>query len=293
MGSLPTLRLLAKPEPGLGFDARLRLGYGMNCFFAAESYLSGASKVNFGLEPVRLPWLRVQLTPSVKVMLRFQFLRVSRYKYIYGGWESTLYSEGKCRVPYRGLRNAVTFNNNGNTGIRVDKQMFWNTFKGMWKPLAELVHRNTLIGMLGLTDKQRTTILKSINALHERKAGVAAGGAANGGIDRRLERMKKRAEIMGTFDDPNIPELDPRTMTREELKQKLYEKIVKKRAQMGINTPEKEKINMDWENKYPAFTDDMRDDKLQQQQKPSPSTPPAFLLGLTSGSHAWNLATYK
>lgn len=288
MGSLPTLRLLASPEPGLGFDARLRLGYGMNCFMAAESYIiSGASKMNFGIEPVRLPWLRLQLTPTVKLMLRFPLLRVSRYKYLYGGCESTLYSEGKFTVPYRALRDSLTLNSIGN--INVDKQMFWSSFKGMWKPLGELVHRNTMIGLLGLTEKQRSGIVSSLKAFEERRK-------QNGGLGRRQERLKKRAEITATFDsdtkvDKMLPELDPRILTREQLKQKLREKIMKKRAsQMETGPP----TDSEWENKYPVLHDDLRDrqqnyNKSRQQPPPAPS--PAFLLGVTHGSHGWNFAT--
>lgn len=286
MGSLPTLRLLAVPEPGLGFDARLRLGYGLNCFMAAESYLlSGASKMNFGVEPVRLPWLRLQLTPSVKVMLRFPLVRLSRYKYLYGGCETTVYSEGKFRFPCRALRDTITLNNNK---IEIDKRAFWSTFKGIWKPLGELVHRNTIIGLLGLTEKQRRGIRDSLHAFQERRK--------QNGTDRRQERLQKRAGITGTFDDDfkngngnnhMLPELDPRTLTREQLKQKLREKIMRMRAaQMETGLP----TDNEWENKSPVLTDDLRDGR-NPQQKPPPSPSPAFLLGVTHGSKAWNFAT--
>lgn len=180
MENLPSLRFITKPDWGLGIDAKLRFGFGFNCFMSAESYLNGSSHVGFGLEPRKAPWVRVQFTPTVKLIIRMPLARVSEFKFLYVGAEGTLFDKGTHPRPELSSPKA-----------------FWGSVRRFIQPSLEMQHHNTLLGTL-FDDRQRRLLKEAFREVSERRK-------------TEMERVQSnRDRVMSTFDPPELPPLDPR-----------------------------------------------------------------------------------
>lgn len=70
MSSLPSVRFLVLPFPGLGIDASVPLAPRLRCVLSAEAYMQGGSELRFGVETPMMPQLRVDLAPRVHVSWR-------------------------------------------------------------------------------------------------------------------------------------------------------------------------------------------------------------------------------
>lgn len=206
MENLPSLRFIAKPDWGLGIDARLRFGFGFNCFMVAESYLSGKSIIGFGLEPRKAPWLRVQITPAVKLIARVPLVRISKYKFAYVGAEGTLFDKGAHPKPEMASVNA-----------------FWKSIRHFVLPSFEVRHHNTLLGTL-FDERQRRLLKDALREVSKRRA------ADRGRIQANRDR------IMKTFDPPELPPLDPRRGASDSRMQ-IHEEIKRRQLRKPTDYP--------------------------------------------------------
>ncbi len=259
MGSLPSLRFISQPEWGLGVDAKLRFGGGFNCFFAAESYFGGRSVVAFGLEPRRYPWVRLQFTPCAKVILRAPMARCTRYKYVYAGVEAALYDGGVFPTIDTTSRKAV-----------------WNSFRGLWRPVVEVVHRNTVFGVL-LDDQQRKLIGEKIREVQARVR------------ENKKAQDEARRRMLSSFDSPELPPLDPRRDPAE-FKRMMIERALQRREERRLL--EERRL----EGEGPAYFDDVRLPKPTARPSMAPADmdgdrrTPGFVLAAFNGTHVYHRA---
>lgn len=181
MSALPTLRMLVRPEPGFGLDARIPMGKQVRCYLAAEAYIHGGSSINFGLEPARLPFLRLQVAPSTKLVLRLPVVGVSEFKYVVGGGAVTIYREGVRIRPRLG----------GGIGD------FWKSVRRFVGGVVEVEHRNTLLGTL-LDAGQRKALRETVMEIQARRD------------ERMARRVQEREDILRSGDGVSLAPLDPR-----------------------------------------------------------------------------------
>lgn len=136
--SLPTLRLMLYPSPGLGVDARLPLTKHFRCFLSLESFFQGSSATRFGIESNRFPFLRLDLAPSVRFSIRPSPIRLSDLKFGVFGASMTVYDTGKSpKFDSLSLDNV------------------WKSLKPFLNPIVELNHRNTLFGTFADSRKRK------------------------------------------------------------------------------------------------------------------------------------------
>lgn len=166
--------MLIQPAPGLGLDARLPMGKQMRCYLSAEAYFHGGSAIIFGLEPVQIPWLRVQVAPCTRVSLRVPVAHLSEFKWAIGGGSVTVYNEGVGLQPKFGGWGK-----------------FWESVKGFVGGVIEVEHRNTLLGSL-FDGKQRRALREAL-----READLK-------NEERRKNRIRERAGL------EEVAPLDPR-----------------------------------------------------------------------------------
>lgn len=89
--SLPPLRLILSPCPGVGVDVRLPLHPALNGVLSAEAIFRGTSSVSFGVEARRFPSLRLTLAPCLSLSLRLPLAQLlSPNKFVHGGAEICL-----------------------------------------------------------------------------------------------------------------------------------------------------------------------------------------------------------
>lgn len=89
--SLPPLRLILSPTPGVGVDVRVPLHPAVNGVLSAEATFRGASSVAFGVEARRFPPLRLTIAPCLSLSLRLPLAQLlSPHKFVYGGAEMSL-----------------------------------------------------------------------------------------------------------------------------------------------------------------------------------------------------------
>lgn len=141
--SLPTLRLMLYPTPGLGVDARLPLTKQFKCFLSLESFFQGSSTTRFGLESNRFPFFRLDLAPSVRFSIRPSPIRLSDLKFGVFGASFTVYDTGESpKCNFSSLHN------------------MWQSLRPFLNPIVELNHRNTLFG--AFTHPQQRKALNNI-----------------------------------------------------------------------------------------------------------------------------------
>lgn len=202
MNNLPNLRFILQPDPGFGVDARLPFGLGLNCFMAAESYITGKSFVAFGVEPRRFSWLRLQLVPSAKLILKPPILRLSEFKFLYTGAETTLYNAGSHPSPDLSSAGGL-----------------WKSVRPFVRPSVEIQHHNTIMGTL-LDSRQRRMLQDAMREVAGRRA-------------KDIQRLQdNRNRIMRTFDPPELPPLDPRRGVSE-LRKQIHERNKERRVRIG------------------------------------------------------------
>ncbi len=206
MQNLPSLRFMMKPGFGFGIDARLRFGFGCNCFMAAESYLNGTSFVGFGLEPQKASWIRFQFVPTAKVILRLPIVRVSEFKYGYGGAEMTVFDKGS--------HPKLNFSSS---------KSFWNSIRQYIRPGFEIQHHNTILGTL-FDDRQRRILKEAVREVTTRRKV-------------ELERLQEnRNRVLKSFDPSELPPLDPRRGASE-LRKRIHERNRKRKLRIPGQSP--------------------------------------------------------
>jgi hypothetical protein len=177
---LPPLRLVLRPFLGFGTDVRVRFGGGMTAVMTAEASLAGASRVAFGVEPRRAPWLRLQLAPTLQLSVRVPLARLSRCKYIYGGSVAAL---GHATAP-------APLDTSSRSALL-------SSAAALLLPSLELQHRAGLYEVL-FDDRQRRAL----------RAAVAEAASARAADAARADAARR--EGLRTFDPPSLPPLDPR-----------------------------------------------------------------------------------
>ena len=109
---MPSIRVLFHKRPGLALDAYLPFSRHFHCYMSAESYFNDSSVVKFGLEPIALPFLRLQLAPQFELSLRVPMLRFGhgRMRQIeIGGSFLPMYGQGNRYIPSVEFRQRNTF----------------------------------------------------------------------------------------------------------------------------------------------------------------------------------------
>ena len=240
MANLPNLRFISHPEPGFGLDARIRFGFGMNCFLGAESYINGKSFIGFGLEPRNAPWIRFQFVPTVMLSLRFPLLQVSEFKYLHGGFSAIAFERGTYPKPKFSSAKS-----------------FWSSIQKFVKPVLEIQHHSTILGTF-LNEKQRKAIREAVREVKNRRQGD---------VDRR---RKNREQVMQTFDPPELPPLDPR-YGASEWRLKLNELNRKRLLRDPGSVPDrfKQPTQKQGQDQKPQ-----QEQKSQPEQRPQPEQEP-------------------
>lgn len=178
--SLPTLRMIVRPEPGLGLDARLPMGKHVCCNLAMEAYFQGGSAIYFGLEPARFPFIQLQFAPRTRLNLRIPVVPLTEFKTIFAGGSLTLYDKGSRPQPvWKGWKP------------------LWRSLEHFLSPMVEVQHRTTLLGSM-LDSEQRKAIRTALQEANTRRQ------------ERLRERVRERSETVKGFDPPELPKLDPR-----------------------------------------------------------------------------------
>lgn len=149
--SLPTLRLMIYPRPGLGVDARLPLTKHFRCFLSLESYFQGSSNTRFGIESNRLPFLRLDLAPSTRFSIRPSPIRFSDLKFGVLGSSLTAYDGGKSPKYDRSSLRSL-----------------WQSLRPFLNPIVELNHRNTLFGSF-VDSRQRRALNNVIDKIMDKQ----------------------------------------------------------------------------------------------------------------------------
>ncbi|PXF45165.1 hypothetical protein BWQ96_05066 [Gracilariopsis chorda] len=188
---LPTLRVLFRPQPGLGLDARLPFTKHVRWYMSLESYFSGTSAVRFGIEPTKFPFIRFQCAPEVRLSVRLPLLRISEFNRAYFGSQLTIVSNGQ--VPKLNLNGFAAF---------------YDGLKTFLKPICEL-QRHSSIGGLLLNDRQREALRKALE-----KAKTKRDAQANQLIPGRDELLKTHK------DNPEIDHEEKARMIKD-LREKL------------------------------------------------------------------------
>lgn len=202
MSVLPTLRMLVRPEPGLGLDARLPMGKHLRCSMALEAYCQGGSAIYFGLESSRFPFLQIQLVPRARLTLRIPVLGVTEFKSIFAGGSLTLYNQGSRPKPAWG-----------------GWKPFWHSIKPFAMPVIELQHRNTLLGSV-FDSEQRKALKEALDDVTLRRK------------ERMQEKVRNRRETLGRFEPLEMPKLDPRN--RVDAIDRLREKMREQYGDRGV-----------------------------------------------------------
>lgn len=207
--SLPSLRLLLYPTPGLGFDARLPLSNPFRCFLSLESYFNGTSQIRIGLESNHLPFLRLEVVPSATLSIRPAALRISALKFGLLGASFTAYNAGRYPdVDFTSLPS------------------FWQSIRPFVRPVVEITHRNTLLGAL-IQPQQRQAIHNVISDFKLKREKFP---------DRLLS---SRDAILKKFQQRSMPPLDPRQPTdpNENMKERLKHQIERLSDPSSIQKP--------------------------------------------------------
>lgn len=109
---MPSIRVLFHKRPGLALDAYLPFSRHLHCYMSAESYFNDSSVVKFGLEPLYLPFIRLQLAPRLELSLRVPLLRFGhgRMRQIeLGGSFLPKHEQGDRYIPSIEFRQRNTF----------------------------------------------------------------------------------------------------------------------------------------------------------------------------------------
>lgn len=200
--TLPSLRLLLCPRPGVGLDARLPLTHYLRCYMSAESFFHGGSTLRFGLEPVHFPFLRLEIAPSTTFSLRPSLLRVSFYKFIVPGFSFTLFDAQ--RSP-----SSPSLLSPSSDGP-------WSLLRPFFSPVLELQHRNTLLGTL-LDPRYREAARQAVDKALTTTEAIADSTRA------------KRNAALRSFRQPSMPPVDPRQKDdpSDRLKERLEQRLNK------------------------------------------------------------------
>lgn len=195
--SLPTVRLMLCPKPGLGFDARLPFAKPFRTYLSLESYFNGESSVRIGVESNHIPYIRLEITPSLTLSIRPAPIRLTNFKFGILGASLTMYNQGN--VP--SLKHS-SFSE------------LWQSLSPFIKPAVELQHRHTLLGSF-IDDGQRDLLHNAMAELKRRR-------------DNLPENVRKGQNLlMKEFNQDGVPSRDPRTKinAKEMMKDHLKEQI--------------------------------------------------------------------
>ncbi|CAN8061675.1 unnamed protein product [Agarophyton chilense] len=170
---LPSLRILLRPNPGIGLDAYMPFNKQMKLFMSLESYFSGASVVRFGVEPLRFPFLRLQCSPELRLSVRLPLLHVSEFNQLYMGSQLTLFQNGQSpKIDTTGFGE------------------FWQGIKKFVQPIGG-VQRRASLGELLLNKNQRRVLRDVLDQTRLRRDM------------KKSDRQRKHEQFLKDFDGEN------------------------------------------------------------------------------------------
>lgn len=177
--SLPAVRLLISPQPGVGIDIRLPYSKPVRLFVSLEAYLNGHSHVRLGLEMNKFPFIRLEAVPHPCISFRPSPIRLGDLKFLVAG----------ISIPLSSSRRPNEYN-----------------FRRLL-PVIEIQHRYTLLGS-AIDPKQRKKIVDLMDAQRDGslpdkiKERLNIGSKASlPPLDWRREGMEDRERASKITDD--------------------------------------------------------------------------------------------
>lgn len=195
--SLPTVRVMLHPKPGLGMDLRLPFCKLFRLFLSLESYFESTSAVRMGIELNHLPFLRMELAPSGTLSLRPSPIRFSDLKFGVIGGSMVIRDRGEMPK-----WNFTTWKD------------LWHSIRPFISPVIELQHRYTLFGSV-IDRRQREALVEFVESISRQRNAMPG------------RFQQKRKSLLNLFGQDELPSTDPRDRLESfaDTKRRLQKKI--------------------------------------------------------------------